>query len=118
MKIIVSILLIALLSFAACLYLPWWVISITAFVVAAVIPQRPLLSFFSGFIALLLLWSLLAWYTSHNNEHILAHKISLLILKIDSPALLIVATSFIGALVAGFGALAGSFTRKEKMVVT
>jgi hypothetical protein len=113
MKFFVSILLIALLSVAACLYLPWWTIAIVAFIVAAFIPQKPVKSFFTGFISLLLLWGALAWFLSSNNNHLLAHKISVLILKMDSPVLLIVATAMIGALVAGFGALAGSFVRKN-----
>ena len=51
---------------------------------------------------------------SNNNEHILAHKVSLLILKMDNPYLLILATAVIGALVAGFAALSGSYLRKRK----
>lgn len=113
MKFFVSILLIALLSVAACLYLPWWTIAIVAFIVAALIPQKPALSFSTGFISLFLLWGVVAWIVSSNNNHLLAHKISFLILKLDSPYLLIAVTAFIGALVAGFGALAGSYLRKN-----
>ena len=113
MKFIVSILLIALLSVAACLYLPWWSIDIVAFIVAALIPQKPFKSFLTGFIALFLLWGLLSWYISSNNNHLLAHKVSLIILKTDSPFILIIATAIIGALVAGFAALSGSYVRKS-----
>lgn len=113
MKFIVSVLLIALLSVAACLYLPWWTIAIVAFIVAAAIPQHPGKSFLTGFTALFLLWGSLSWILSGNNDHILAHKISLLILKTDSVAALIAITALIGALVAGFGALAGSFVRRS-----
>ena len=113
MKFIVSILLIALLSVAACLYLPWWSIAIVAFIVAALIPQKPFKSFLTGFIALFLLWGLLSWYISSNNNHLLAHKVSLIILKTDSPFILIIATAIIGALVAGFAALSGSYVRKS-----
>ncbi len=113
MKFFISIILIALLSFAACLYLPWWSIAIVAFVVAAAIPQKPGKAFLAGFTALFLLWGSLSWYISSNNQHLLAHKISLLILKMDSPYLLITATALIGALVAGLAALSGSFVRKK-----
>jgi hypothetical protein len=113
MKFIVSLVLIALLSTAACLYLPWWIIAIVSFLVAALIPQRPGKSFLAGFIALFLLWGSLAWYISSNNNHLLAHKVSVLILKMDSPAVLIAATALTGALVAGFAALAGSYLRKR-----
>ena len=115
MKFIVSLLLIMLLSFAACLYFPWWSIAIVAFIVAALIPQGAGKSFFTGFLALFLLWGGLSFWISNNNDHILAHKVSLLILKIDSPYLLMLATALIGGVVAGFAAMTGSFLRKKKV---
>jgi hypothetical protein len=114
MKFITSLILTALLSFAACLYLPWWSIAIVAFLVAVLIPVKPLSSFISGFVALFLLWSLSALYISANNGHLLAHKISVLILKTDDPFLLIMVTGLIGGFVAGFAALTGACTRKVK----
>jgi len=114
MKFLVSILLTALLSFAICLYCPWWSIAIVAFVIAVLIPQKPFPSFLTGFLALYLLWFALTVYISNNNEHILAHKVSVLILKMDNPFALILITALIGALVAGFAALAGSFARATK----
>src|SRR6478736_3016951 len=109
MKFLISLILIALLSFAACLYFPWWSIAIAAFIVAAVIPQHPGKSFLSGFLALFFLWGALAFWISNRNENILAHKISMLMLKMDNPFILILATALVGALVAGFAALSGSF---------
>ncbi|MGG9964565.1 hypothetical protein [Ferruginibacter sp. SUN106] len=114
MKFITSLILTALLSFAACLFLPWWSIAVAAFVVAALIPLQPGKAFFTAFLALFLLWGGLSYWMSSNNDHILAQKVSLLILKIDSPYLLILATAIVGALVAGLGALSGSLLRKSK----
>jgi hypothetical protein len=114
MKFIISLLLTALLSFAACLFLPWWSIAIAAFVVAALIPQKPLKAFATGFVALFLLWGGLSFWMSNNNEHLLAHKVSILVLKMDNPFALIFATALIGALVAGLAALSGSYLRKSK----
>jgi len=114
MKFFISLILTAFLSFAACLYLPWWSIAIAAFIVAAVIPQKPGKAFLTGFIALFLLWGGLSFWISNNNDHILAHKISVLMLKMDNPYLLIFLTALIAALVAGFAALAGSYLRKSK----
>ena len=114
MKFFFAFILTILLSFAACLFFPWWSIAIAAFVVAALIPQKPFKAFLTGFIALFLLWGGLSFWMSNNNDHILAHKISQLILKIDNPIVLILATALIGALVAGLAALAGSYLRKTK----
>ena len=114
MKFIISFILTALLSFAACFYLPWWSIAITAFIIAVLIPQKPGKAFLTAFLALFLLWGGLSYWISNNNDHILAHKVSLLILKVDDPYLLILATALMGALVSGFAGLSGSYLRKSK----
>jgi hypothetical protein len=114
MKFITSIILTALLSFAACLYLPWWSIAVVAFIVAVLIPQHVGKAFIAAFLAIFVLWAGLSFWLSFNNNHLLAHKVSILILKTDSPNLLIIATALIGALIAGFAALSGSFLRTAK----
>ena len=112
MKFLASVLLMALLSFIVCIYLPWWSIAWVALLVIILIPQKPLNAFLAGFVALFLLWSAMAVYISMKHENILAHKVSLIILKINSPVSLVLLTGIIGALIAGFAALAGSFLRK------
>ena len=82
-----------------------------SFIVAAIISQTPLASFITGFIALFLLWGVLSFWISTANDHILAHRVSLLIFKVDNPFLLIVITALLGALVAGFAALTASYIR-------
>lgn len=114
MKFAISVLLIAALSFAACLFLPWWSIAIAAFIVAAIIKQTPAKSFVSGFTALFLLWGGLSFYISSANGHALAQKISLVLIKMDNFWILIFATALIGALTAGMGALTGSFIAAKK----
>lgn len=114
MKFIISLILTALLSFAACLYLPWWSIAFVAFIVAVLIPQKPGKAFLTAFLALFLLWGGLSFWISNGNEHLLAHKMSMVILKMDSPYVLILATALIGALVAGFAALSGAYLRKTR----
>jgi hypothetical protein len=112
MKFFISILLIALLSFAASLFLPWWVIAIAGFVVALFIPQKTGLAFLSGFIALFILWAGLSFYISNANDNLLAHKMSMLFIKIDNPFLLFIVTGVIGGLVAGLGSLSGRLFKK------
>lgn len=113
MKFIISIILIALVSFAACTLLPWWSIAPAAFIVSVLIPQKRGSAFLSGFTALFILWGSYTYYISMLNEHILAHKISLLILKNDQPFLLVLITACIGGVVAGLAAVAGSLLRKS-----
>ncbi|MGN6530390.1 MAG: hypothetical protein ACTHK0_01390 [Ginsengibacter sp.] len=116
MKFLTSTILIIVFSFLVCLYLPWWSIAIVAFITPILIPQTNLASFISGFVALFLLWGIMSLWISISNGNILAHRVSLLIFKTDNPFLLIIVTALIGAMVAGFAALTGSFLRKEKMV--
>ena len=114
MKFTASILLTALLSFVICLYLDWWAIAIAAFIVAVLIRQPPLQSFLTGFIALLLLWGGISWWIDMKNEHVLSHKLSVLLPFGGSTFLMILVTALIGGLVAGFAALAGSYARIKK----
>lgn len=112
MKFIVSVILTALLGFTAGLYLPWWGFAIVAFLIPLIIIQRPYMAFITGFVALLLLWGGLAWWISTANDHLLAHKISVLVIKADSPFLLVGLTALTGAVVGAFSALSGSLLRR------
>lgn len=116
MKFIVAFILTALLSYAAGFYLPWWSIAITSFAVAAIIPQKPLRAFLTGFSALFVLWIVLALYIDFNNEHILSMKISELLFKSHSHALIMSVTGLVAGLVGGFAALAGAYLRMSKAV--
>ena len=111
-KYIVSILLTALLSFVCGLYLPWWSIAVAAFAVSLLIRQRPLASFLSGFLGVFLLWEIVVWWIDIRNNSILSQKIALVLPLGGSTMLLIFLTSLIGAVVAGFAALAGCYLRK------
>ncbi len=112
MKFFISTILIAALSFAACLFLPWWVIAIAGFVVAFAIPQKAGLAFLSGFIALFILWVGMSAYMSSANGNLFIHKMSVLFLQKDNTTMLFILTGLIGGLVAGFGSLSGRLLKK------
>lgn len=112
MKFLIATLLTALLSFATALFFPWWIIAVVAFIVAAAIPQKPLLAFLSAAIALFLLWGIQSFIIDSNNNHILAAKVAELITHKSSAILIILITALVGALVAGFAAATGSLMRE------
>src|ERR1700737_3385286 len=112
MKFLTSILLTALLSFVICLYMDWWAIALAAFIVAVLIHQKPVKSFWTGFIALLFLWGGLSWWIDIKNEHVLSHKLAAVLPFGGSVFVMILVTSLIGALVAGFASMAGSYLRE------
>ena len=114
MKFIAATLLTALLAFVASLYLPWWSIAIAAFIVAALIHQKPWRAMLAGAAGLFLLWVILSWWIDVKNQGILSARISELLPLGGSTFLLILVTGFVGALVAGMAALSGSYLRKRK----
>jgi hypothetical protein len=112
MKYLVCILLTALLSFVSGLYLPWWSVAFAAFIVSALIRQKPFMSFLSGFLGVFLLWEILAWWIDTMNESILSQKVAQILPLGGSSVLLIFLSSLIGALVGGFAGLAASYLPK------
>lgn len=106
-KFIVSFLITAILSYAFGLFLPWWSIAIAGLVSGLSIKQKPLLSFLSAMSGVFLLWSSMSFIISTNNDHLLATKISLMVLKNNSPFLLVLVTGMIGGLTSGISALSG-----------
>lgn len=113
MKFIVSIIVTALLSLAAGFYLPWWSLAAAAFIVAALIPQKPWKAYLSGFLGLFLLWGILAFWIDMKNQHILSQKMAQVFPLGGSWILLILVTALVAAIVAGFAALTGSYVRKK-----
>jgi len=116
MKFIITTLLIALLSFVSGLYLPWWGFALAAFLVSALIPQRPGVSFLAGFLGLFILWTLLSWSMDAPNNSILSKKIAVLLPLGGSTVLLILITALVGALVGGGAALTGSYIHRRRTV--
>lgn len=113
MRFLLATLLTIVLGFLAGKFLPWWSIALASFLVALLIPQRAGAGFLSGFLGIFLLWALVALWIDSKNESILSHKISALLKLGGSSVLLILVTAFIGALVGGFAAMAGSSMRPE-----
>lgn len=107
MKFLISTFLSALLSYTFGLFLSWWSIMIAGFLVGYFIPQKKVFSFLSVFTGIALFWGLFAFFISTANEHILAKRVSLLIIKKDAPLMLIIVTGLIGGLISGVSAFTG-----------
>lgn len=101
-------LLTAVFSFLAGLFLPWWSIAVIAFLVALLIPQKIIMSFVSGLVGIFLLWTIVALWIDFKNNSILSHKVSELFKLGGSSFAIIFVTALIGGLVGGFAAMAGS----------
>jgi hypothetical protein len=112
MKFFLSVVLIILIAFIAGIYLPWWSLAIVAFLVGLLIYQGGFLAFLAGFVALFILWGVLALIINIENQGLFAGKIANLLPLGGSSLILIFITALIGALVAGLAALTGSLLRR------
>lgn len=111
MKFIVATILTALLAFVSGLWFPWWTIALAAFLIAALVHQRPGKAFLAGFLGVFLLWAILASIIDMKNASLLSSRIASVLPLGGSNLLLILVTALIGGLVGGFGGLTGSFLR-------
>jgi hypothetical protein len=112
MKFILALFISALLALALGTFLPWWSVAIAAFAVALAVPLKPGLSFLGGFAGIFLAWATVAMLRDAANERILSQKIASILPLGGSSFALIMLSAFVGALVAGFAALTGSYLWK------
>ena len=107
MKFIVSLIICPILAYTLGMMLPWWSVALAGLLTGFFIPQNRFSSFLSAFLGVLMFYSSLIFFISNANNHILAQKISLLVLKNDNEIMIIALSAMISALVAGISALSG-----------
>lgn len=107
MKFIVSLIICPILAYTLGMMLPWWSVALAGALTGFFIPQNRFLSFLSTFLGVLILYSTLIFFISNANNHILAQKIGLLVLKNKNEIMIIAVSAMISALVAGISALTG-----------
>lgn len=88
--------------------LPWWIMPIIAFATGFIFETKALKSLLISFITIFLLWGVYAMILNTQNDSILATKVSVLILKKESPEMMILISALIGGLLAGFAGYSGS----------
>ena len=71
------------------------------------IPQKRIFSFLSAFLGVALFWGLFALFISTSNQHILAKRVAMLVIKKESPILLVMLTGLIGGISSGLSAVTG-----------
>jgi hypothetical protein len=116
MKFILSVVLVALNTYAIGIYgdLPWWSFIVTNLIIAIALPIKPLHSFMAGALGVGALWAGLAFGIDMANNHILSTKVAQILPLGGSYIALIVVTALVGALLGGLASLTGSFVRKPQ----
>jgi hypothetical protein len=103
--------IIFIVSLIASFVLPWWVVAIISFLSAFFIAKTSRHAFWSGFVAIFVVWIVVALFKSVPNDHILAKRIAAMF-HLPHWILLLLLTAFIGALVSGLSALSGYYIKK------
>ncbi len=116
MKFILSIVLVALVTYAIGIYgnLPWWSFVVTNLIIGIALPIKPLQSFIAGALGVGALWAGLAFGIDLANNHILSTKVAQILPLGGSYIALIAVTALVGALLGGLASLTGSFVRKPE----
>ncbi|MBC7892522.1 MAG: hypothetical protein H7Y12_09935 [Sphingobacteriaceae bacterium] len=105
-------LLIFLLTALAQYFIPWWgMAAVIPFAVAAWRSRSAGGAFGAGFLAVGLLWLLVAGWQSHANDNLLADRMAQVLPLGGSTTLLLAVTALLGGLVGGISAWAGYLAR-------
>jgi len=110
MKFVIKIIFIAVISYLLLDLLPWWGFTIVAFLANAIVYEKGVPSFFSGFIALFVLWLSLSWSMSSYGDHLMTQRIASLF-SFNDPYLLLILIGFLGAILGGLSSLTGCYFR-------
>jgi hypothetical protein len=104
--------IILILSLIVGFITPWWAVAIIAFVVALYAGKTPLQAFWSGFLAIFIVWVVLILFKSVPNNHLLASRVAVLF-HLPGWTVLIFITGLIGGLVGGMSAMSGVLVRRS-----
>ncbi len=106
MKFFIQFILIALFTFVAQYFFPWWAVFIVAAFVGVIITNTGWQAFLAGFLGIGLLWFIQVSLIDATNQGLLSRQISELF-QLPSSLTLRLITALIGGLCGGFGALTG-----------
>ena len=111
MRLLLTILLIAIAAAVAEWFFPWWTAAVVAGAVVYVAKLSAGKAFGAGFCGIALLWLAFALYRDIPNHHILSIRMAQLF-HLPGYSLFIAVTVFIGGIVGGIGAWSGAQLRK------
>ena len=104
-------LIVLIAAFLLQLLLPWWIIVIITFLTCAVLGKNAKIALWSPFLAITILWTSMALYSSIPNQHLIAGRVAEM-LGVDSWILVLLITALLGGFVAGLSGFCGYHFRK------
>lgn len=112
MRFLISIIVCALLASVMERFLPWWSVAIATFLVSMLWKQSAGKSFLMGFLAVFLLWFIMAFVMSRANDNILAARMAQLF-QLPNALLFMAIAAIVGGIVGGMGAWCGTVVSKS-----
>ena len=107
MKLTLTCIAIAILSYFSESFGPWWTGVVVAFLIAALVQLKPGTTFLAGFIGLGLAWGVAAGIADFENSGILSARIGEMFGGLPGWSLVPI-TAIFGAVLGGLGALSGA----------
>ncbi len=104
-------LLIFILTLATSYVLPWWAMALIAFAASVFTGTKTSTAFWSGFLAVFLVYTIIALFKSVPNNHVLATRVAGLF-HLPHWGFLLFITSLIGGMVGGLAATSGFYIRQ------
>lgn len=109
---LIKVFIIAILSFLLTLFLPWYMPFIICFLTGFILSNKPGNNFIAGLFGVGLFWLGYTLFLDFRNEHILSNKVAQLFsdsLQTEiTGGVLIMITTFLGALLGGLSSMAGA----------
>lgn len=107
MKFLTQTIIIGLFSYVAGIFFPWWSVAVVSFLVGTIFYTRSLNAFLAGFLGVGLLWFFYALSIDIATSSILTKKVAALF-NLTEPFFMVIITSIVGGITAGFSALSGN----------
>jgi len=105
-------LVILILSVLSSYFLPWWMVTVLAFLAALFIGKTSGQSFLLGFSGVFVAWVLVALFKSLPNDNMLAGRVVQLFPLPHNWIWVLLVTGIIGGLIGGMSALSGMLLKK------
>ncbi|MCX6213449.1 hypothetical protein [Spirosoma sp.] len=108
----IELVLIAILSLLAQLFLPWWSLAIVAFGVCFWRSSGSGRAFLSGFLGVALVWLIYALLIQLRTDGVFVGRMSELLFKTNTSVLPALVACLLGGLVGGLAGLSGYFVKQ------
>ncbi len=110
MKSILSFILIVGFGYLASFFLPWWLIAIICFIIGFFVNSSGLSALLVGFLSVFVLWGVLAYIASYNNDFIMLNRMTQLF-NAPSKYVLLASTALLGGFIGMLSTLSGYFLK-------